>query len=137
MRDTAVVDAVLVTGNAGMGVVADLGPGADKFEKGQRVFGLFWPTRLSGEGTWQQYVVIAEKSLVSHCTATAGQATSQVCSEYFLTDITEEEAYCLLSVVFIGFYIGSQPIIPHESVSSKQCTHRDLLFLLMTSSRSG
>lgn len=50
-----------------MGVVAELGPGVHKFEKGQRVFGLFWPTRQTGEGTWQQYVVISEKSLASHC----------------------------------------------------------------------
>lgn len=51
-----------------MGVVAETGPGVDtaKFPKGQRVTALGWPAH-EGNGSWQEYVAINQKQLVSSC----------------------------------------------------------------------
>eukprot|EP00884_Botryococcus_braunii_P004266 jgi/Botrbrau1/13840/Bobra.0056s0077.1 len=51
-------------GLEGMGIVAELGPGVVEFSQGQRVVGLPWPTRSSGQGTWQQYVVNSKTALI-------------------------------------------------------------------------
>ncbi len=48
----------------GVGKVETNGPGASKYSEGQRVVGLPWPV-MEGRGTWQQYVVVKEESLVS------------------------------------------------------------------------
>ncbi len=42
-----------------MGIVEENGPGASKFQLGARVVGGPW-----GVGTWAQYVVVKETSLV-------------------------------------------------------------------------
>lgn len=42
-----------------MGVVEKTGPGASKFEQGQRVVAAGWPS-----GTWQQFIVQSEAKLV-------------------------------------------------------------------------
>ena len=50
---------------AGLGIVNKLGPNTgSRVEEGQRVVAVPWPT-AGGEGTYQQYVAVPEKDLVS------------------------------------------------------------------------
>ncbi len=48
---------------SGVAKVVKNGPGASKFQAGQRVIAVPWP-QFQGEGTWQQYVSVAEENLV-------------------------------------------------------------------------
>lgn len=45
-------------------MVESNGPGASKFKPGQRVVGFPWPLVDGLRGTYQQYVVVKEASLV-------------------------------------------------------------------------
>lgn len=47
-----------------MGVVEENGPGASKYQAGQRVVGAPWPVE-KGNGTWQQFMAVREDRLVS------------------------------------------------------------------------
>ncbi len=50
----------------GYGEVEDNGPGTSgNYKKGDRVVAVPWPGRETGQGTWQQYVAVPEKNLVS------------------------------------------------------------------------
>ncbi len=49
---------------AGVGRVEANGDGASKFSKGQRVISFNWGA-LKGNGTWQQYRVVPEKTLIA------------------------------------------------------------------------
>eukprot|EP00271_Cylindrocystis_brebissonii_P021981 TRINITY_DN8201_c0_g1_i1.p1 TRINITY_DN8201_c0_g1~~TRINITY_DN8201_c0_g1_i1.p1 ORF type:complete len:409 (-),score=40.21 TRINITY_DN8201_c0_g1_i1:537-1763(-) len=51
-------------GLEGMGVVDRVGAGVDKFQVGQRVVPLMASYARSGEGSWQEYVKVAETDLV-------------------------------------------------------------------------
>lgn len=48
---------------AGVGVVEENGPGASKYQAGQRVVGAPWPVE-KGNGTWQQFMAVREDRLV-------------------------------------------------------------------------
>ena len=50
--------------HAGVGRVEVNGEGASKFSKGQRVVSFDWGA-LKGNGTWQQYRVVSEKTLIA------------------------------------------------------------------------
>ncbi|KAK9828525.1 hypothetical protein WJX72_000585 [[Myrmecia] bisecta] len=65
-----------VPGSDGVAKVERNGPGASKFKEGQRVVAAPWPT-FQGEGTWQQYVAVAEKHLVAVPDSVSDQAASQ------------------------------------------------------------
>ncbi len=49
----------------GVAKVVKLGPGASTFKEGQRVIAAGWPLYSKGQGSWQQYVAVPEKDLVS------------------------------------------------------------------------
>lgn len=50
----------------GYGEVEENGPGTSgSYKKGDRVVAVPWPSRETGMGTWQQYVAVPEKNLVS------------------------------------------------------------------------
>lgn len=49
----------------GVGAVEATGASATKFQKGQRVIAAGWGA-IDGNGTWQQYKVVPESSLVGH-----------------------------------------------------------------------
>ena len=56
---------------AGVGVVEENGPGAHKFQRGQRVISILWPARSNPKldrskaaGTFQQYLAVPEDLLV-------------------------------------------------------------------------
>lgn len=57
-------------GSEGVGKVVKNGPGASKFQEGQRVAAAPWP-QFQGRGSWAQYVAIPEKDLVSAPAAVA------------------------------------------------------------------
>ncbi|KAK9829316.1 hypothetical protein WJX72_005163 [[Myrmecia] bisecta] len=65
-----------VPGVEGVAKVERNGPGASKFKEGQRVVAAPWPT-FQGEGTWQQYVAMAEKHLVAVPESLSDQAAAQ------------------------------------------------------------
>lgn len=50
----------------GYGEVDENGPDTSgNYKKGDRVVAVPWPGRETGKGTWQQYVAVPEKNLVS------------------------------------------------------------------------
>ena len=49
---------------AGVAKVVKNGPGSFKFSEGQRVVAVQWP-QFQAQGTWQQFVVVKEETLVS------------------------------------------------------------------------
>jgi NADPH:quinone reductase-like Zn-dependent oxidoreductase len=49
----------------GYGEVVESGPGTSgQYKLGDRVVAVPWPSRATGQGTWQQYVAVPEKDLV-------------------------------------------------------------------------
>lgn len=48
-----------------MGIIEQPAAGSSKFSKGQRVVGYGFPGAYSGQGTWQQYSAVPEKSLLA------------------------------------------------------------------------
>ncbi|KAL4427108.1 hypothetical protein ABPG77_001112, partial [Micractinium sp. CCAP 211/92] len=65
-----------VPGLDGMGVVEQNGPGASRFKPGQRVVATPFDT-LTGQGTWQQYVVVPEEKLMAVPESLSDETASQ------------------------------------------------------------
>jgi NADPH:quinone reductase-like Zn-dependent oxidoreductase len=66
-------------GSEGVGVVEKSGPGASKFQPGQRVVAAGWAA-----GTWQDYVVQPEKSLL----AVPEELDDKTASQFYINPIT-------------------------------------------------
>ncbi|KAL4427444.1 hypothetical protein ABPG77_000733 [Micractinium sp. CCAP 211/92] len=66
-----------VPGLEGTGTVVHNGPGASKFAPGQRVSGAPFDTVEHGSGTWQQYIVAKESSLVAVPDGVSEEAAAQ------------------------------------------------------------
>lgn len=66
-----------VPGLEGMGTVVSNGPGSSKFAPGQRVAGAPFDSVESGCGTWQQYIVAKESSLVAVPDGVSDDAAAQ------------------------------------------------------------
>jgi NADPH2:quinone reductase len=71
-----------VAGLEGTGVVEAIGDGVTKFSVGQRVVGAPFPSVQSGNGTWQQYLVAPEDSLVAVPDSVPDESAAQVCLIY-------------------------------------------------------
>lgn len=67
---------IFSTTHAGVGKVELNGPGASKFPVGQRVVATPWPI-MSGNGTWQQYIVIPESVLYAVPDTVSDEAAAQ------------------------------------------------------------
>jgi NADPH:quinone reductase-like Zn-dependent oxidoreductase len=74
----------------GMGVVTKLGERVSAFQPGQRVVGFPWSTKV-GDGSWQQYVVVPEASLI----AVPDDVSDEAAAQYAVNPIT---AYGLVDV---------------------------------------
>ena len=72
---SAFFDAVRCT-RAGVGRVEANGEGASKFSKGQRVISFNWGA-LKGNGTWQQYRVVPEKTLIAVADSVSDTSAAQ------------------------------------------------------------
>ncbi|KAK9808716.1 hypothetical protein WJX72_002434 [[Myrmecia] bisecta] len=72
-----------VPGLEGVGLVDRNGPGASKFEVGQRVVAVPWRA-VEGLGTWQQYVVVPESSLL----AVPQSLTDETAAQFFVNPVT-------------------------------------------------
>ena len=75
---------------AGMGIVTKLGEGVTALQPGQRVIGMPWGTK-AGDGSWQQYAVLREGSLV----AVPDAVTDEAAAQYAVNPLT---AFGLLDV---------------------------------------
>ena len=64
MAIAATVAEVVRCACTGVGRVEVNGEGASKFSRGQRVISFNWGA-LKGDGTWQQYRVVPEKTLIA------------------------------------------------------------------------
>ncbi|PSC73519.1 trans-2-enoyl-mitochondrial [Micractinium conductrix] len=64
-------------GLEGVCTVVSNGPGASKFAAGQRVVGAPFSTIQGGSGTWQQYMAVAEATLVAVPDAVSDDAAAQ------------------------------------------------------------
>ena len=67
----------LAPATAGVGTVAENGPGASKFAVGQRVVGTPFDTVVDGSGTWQQYMAVSEACLAPVPDAVTDDAAAQ------------------------------------------------------------
>lgn len=65
-----------VPGLEGVGVVESNGAGATRFQPGQRVVAVPWPTKV-GNGTWQQFVAVPESSLQAVPDSVSDDAAAQ------------------------------------------------------------
>lgn len=58
------------------------GPGTSgQYKKGDRVVAVPWPSRSKGQGTWQQYVAVPEKDLVSCMSPVVMPPSLEFCSD--------------------------------------------------------
>jgi NADPH:quinone reductase-like Zn-dependent oxidoreductase len=73
-----------IAGLEGMGVVEAVGENVSNFTVGQRVVGAPFPSVQSGNGTWQQYLVAPEDSLV----AVPDSVTDESAAQFFVNPVT-------------------------------------------------
>jgi mitochondrial enoyl-[acyl-carrier protein] reductase / trans-2-enoyl-CoA reductase len=73
-----------IAGLEGTGVVEAVGEGVSKFTAGQRVVGAPFPSVQSGNGTWQQYLVAPEDSLV----AVPDNVSDESAAQFFINPVT-------------------------------------------------
>ncbi|KAG7666616.1 hypothetical protein Ndes2526B_g04912 [Nannochloris sp. 'desiccata'] len=73
-----------IAGLEGMGVVEAVGENVSKFTVGQRVVGAPFPSVQSGNGTWQQYLVAPEDSLVG----VPDSVTDESAAQFFVNPVT-------------------------------------------------
>jgi len=73
-----------IAGLEGMGIVEAVGEKVTKFTVGQRVVGAPFPSVQFGNGTWQQFLVAPEDSLV----AVPDSVTDESAAQFFINPVT-------------------------------------------------
>lgn len=72
-----------VPGSEGVARVVKNGPGSSKFSEKQRVVAVQWP-QFQSQGTWQQYVVVKEDTLV----AVHESLSDETAAQFFINPVT-------------------------------------------------
>ncbi|KAK9865601.1 hypothetical protein WJX84_007390 [Apatococcus fuscideae] len=72
-----------VPGSEGVAKVVKNGSGSSKFSEGQRVVAVQWP-QFQSQGSWQQYVVVKEETLV----AVHESLSDETAAQFFINPVT-------------------------------------------------